>query len=102
MKIKIMHDVYNISKRIRLIDKGYYIVYNTSTHRFEVHNSSQLGSSYCLTLPYLELDERTLKYVHQTKSENIEKILETIENENKLMESACKSKALSLVCEQLN
>ena len=102
MHFKIKGDLYNISKRIKKINKGYYVVFNTITKKFEVHNSFQMGPSYCLTLPYEELDERTLIYVHKTKSENIEKILEEIEKENKLKESAEKSKALSQVCERLN
>ena len=101
MKIKICHDVYNISNRIKLIDRNYYIVYNTSKNKFEVHNSHQLGGSYCLTLPYEIIDERTLNYVHESKSENIEKILKNIEKENKQKESAEKTKALSKVYEQI-
>ena len=101
MKIKLKHDVYNISTRIKSIDKGYYVVFNTITQKFEIHNSYQLGSTYCLTLPYLELDERVLKYVCKTKSENIEKILEQIENNNKQKESDEKTKSLSEVCENL-
>ena len=67
MKIKILNDVYNISKRIKYIDKDYYIVYDTSKHKFEVHNSNQSGGSYCLTLPYKELDERSLKHVRSSQ-----------------------------------
>ena len=29
MKIRITHDVYEIAKRIRYIDKDYYIIYDT-------------------------------------------------------------------------
>ena len=72
MKIKIESDVYNISKRVKYIDKDYYVVYNTSTSKFEIHNLSQLGSTFCLTLPFNELDERTLEYINETKSENFE------------------------------
>ncbi len=102
MKIKLFSDVYNISKRVKNIDRDYYVVYDTSNNKFEIHNSSQIGSSYCLTLPYKNLDERCLKYVYQTKSENIEKILETIDNENKIKESAEKSSALSNAYELIN
>ena len=101
MKIRIKHDVYNIANRIKKIDSGYFIVYNTSKNKFEIHNLKQINGSYCLTLPYQELDERTLKYVNETKSENIERILNKIESENKLNESAEKRKALSKVCEEI-
>ena len=95
MLIKLKYDVYNISQRIKDIDSGYYLVYNTSKLKFEVHNVNQKGGTYCLTLPYKQLDERTLQYVYETKSENIEKIMERIENENKIRESAEKSSTFS-------
>ena len=92
------HDVFNISQRVKEIDEGYYVVLNTSKQKFEIHNSKQIGSSYCLTLPYSQLDERTLTYVYQTMSKNVEQILEKIENENKLKESAEKSSTLNKTC----
>ena len=88
MKLQILHDMFNISKRIRNIDRNYYVVFNISKQKFEVHNSSQIGSSYCLTIPYDKLDERTLKLVLKTKSANIEEILEKIENDNNILENA--------------
>lgn len=97
MKIKICEDVFNISKRIKDIDRDYYVVYNTSKQVFEIHNSSQKGSSYCLTLPYDELDERALKYVLKTQSANIDEILYNLETENNLRESANKSSAFSQI-----
>ena len=95
MKIKIESDVYNIAKRVKYIDKDYYVVFNTLTSKFEIHNKNQRGSSFCLTLPFKELDERTLNYINETKSENIEKIINKIEQENKIRESAEKSSTFS-------
>ena len=95
MLIKLNQDVYNITKRVKEIDKDYYIVYNTSKNKFEVHNSKQIGSAYCLTLPYDCLDERSLNYVYKTRSENIEKIMYEIENLNNSLESAEKTSALT-------
>lgn len=101
MKIVIKNDVYNISKRIKDIDNGYFIVYNTSKNAYEVHCSNQLDTSYCLTVPYKNLDMRTLDYVYQTKSENIDKILDKIESENKIKENAEKNSVLSNLNEAL-
>ena len=88
MKIKINRDVYEIAKRIKYIDKDYFIVYDTSAHVFELHNSSQKDTTYCLTIPYNTLDIRTLIYTYETRSTNIDKIVEKIENDNKLRENA--------------
>ena len=91
MKIKISHDVYEISKRIKNIDKDYFIVYDTVNGKFEVHNSSQQNGSFCVSIPYDSLDERTLVHTLKSRSENIERILEEIDYNNKLKESADKS-----------
>ncbi len=83
--------MYNIANRIKDIDRDYYIVYNTDCARFEVHNSMQIGSTYCCSLPYNALDERTLNYVNDTRSINIENILDNIDRENERVENAEKS-----------
>jgi len=101
MKIKLTKDVYNIAKRIKEIDKDYYIVFNTSKGKFEVHNSMQIGGSYCLTLPYSCLDERTLTFVRKTSSTNIDYVLNEIENDNNRIESAEKTSAFNNVCESI-
>lgn len=95
MKIKITHDVYNISKRIKNIDKDYFLVYDTVRMCFEVHNSSEVGSTLCVTLPYPSLDERALNLVMETSSKNIENIIKKIDYDNALRESADKSRVLS-------
>ena len=99
--IHIENDVYNLTNRIKNIDRDYYVVYNTSKSKFEIHNYSQIGSSYCLTLPYSQLDERALKYVRKTRSANIDMILDEIENDNNLRESANQSSAFSNIVNEI-
>lgn len=101
MKIQIEHDVYEIANRIKDIDRDYYLIYDTSKQKFEVHNKAQLGSSYCLTIPYNELDERTLLYVRKTQSANIEEILHNLENDNNILESANKTSAFSSILDSI-
>lgn len=101
MKIKITSDVFNISQRIKEIDKNYYIIINTNKDCFEIHNSQQINSTYCLTIPFKELDERVLEYVRKTQCENIDDIIEEIEKTNNKLESAKKTSAFSVVCETL-
>ena len=88
MKIKIESDVYEIAKRIKYIDRNYYIVYDTSSRVFELHNSAQRDTTYCLTFPYNTLDIRALIYTYESSSTNIDHIVEKIENDNKLRENA--------------
>lgn len=85
MLVKILRDAFNITKRIRLIDKGYYICFNTVKRRFEVHNKKQ-KHTFCLVVPFNKLDSRLLQYVRKTRKENFDAILKEIENSNKKLE----------------
>lgn len=86
MLINVNTDNYFIAQRIKEIDYNYYIVFNTARKKFEIHNKSQGNNTYCLTVPYSTLDARTLDFVNETKIENIQKLMEKIEKNNKKLE----------------
>ena len=90
--IMIDSDVFDITKRIKDVDKDYYIVFNTKYKKFEVHNSSQNMNSYCLTCPYESLDKRLLDYTLKTRIVNIDKILKEIDENNLKIEKEVESK----------
>ena len=80
--IEIKNDCYFISQRLKEIDKSYQIFYNLKRKVYEVHSSKQEKNSYCFTVPYDELDERTLFYALKTRIENKDKIIKEIEQNN--------------------
>lgn len=87
-------DVYYISERIKAIDDGYFIVRNKRLGRFEVHNEKNRGNSYCLAVPYVELDARTLELVLRTRAERARKEFARLERENALLQRENLSKAV--------
>ena len=102
MKIRIDHDVYNISERIRLIDRDYRIFFDTDKGLFELHNLGQSGSTFCLSIPYPYLDYRVLELTYQTMSKNIDTILAKIDNDNKINESREKTNTLNFLRDVIN
>ncbi len=78
----IENDLYDISSRLMEIDEDYYIVYNLKRGRYEVHHKKQRGGSYCLTVPYDELDARTVELVRKTRRQNMDGLLKEIERHN--------------------
>ena len=79
--------VQDIPQRLKEIDKGYFLVLNRNTGKFEVHHIDNKGSTYCLTNPYDDLDARLLDYVRETKSERAAIIFSEMEKKNaKLVE----------------
>lgn len=92
MLIKIKKDLFNIAQRIKNIENGYTVYFNTKNKKFQIHNKDQLRNSYCATIPYDSLDARAIDYLNQTHTRNSKKIFKAIdENNNKLIEE-CKIK----------
>lgn len=89
MKVKITHDVFNIVKRLKAINKNYFIMFNTKTNKYEIHNL-KYKNTLCLVLPYNALDNRAITYV--LKSERVEEQLELIEKTNLKIEKSNKEK----------
>lgn len=95
----ILSDVYNIAKRLKEIDRNYFVVYNTSKKKYEVHNSRQIGDSYCLTVPFDCLDARTIFLVQQSRIKNISEIVEKMDFENEVLQKINNKAALDdLMC----
>ncbi len=49
-----------IPERLREMDPNYFLVFNTKTQKYEVHNLAHKGNTYGVTIYYEELDYRTL------------------------------------------
>lgn len=86
MNIQIHSDVFDINKRIKEIDESYYLVFNAKRQVFELHSSDQPFSSYCLTLPQENLDERVLILARKTLRQNQDKLIEEMEKQNQKIE----------------
>ena len=83
MKILLESDVFDIVNRIKEIDEGYFILYDLDKAKFELHNLNQPFNTYCLTIPYNEIDEKIIKLIWLTSIINIDNIIDEIDNNNK-------------------
>lgn len=72
MKINIENDLYHIATRLKEIDQGYFVMYDTKTKKYEVHHKDNIGSTYCVGVPYDELDARTITLVQSTRRERFD------------------------------
>lgn len=80
-------NVFRIPERIREIDSRYRVVRNVMDDRFELHHIGQYektGNSFCLVIPYSELDARAVEFVHRTaiRNRNLQRELRKMEEEN--------------------
>ena len=82
---EIKSDVFEIAKRIKSIDKNYFVVLNKTKNRFEVHYKRN-KNTYELTIPYKTLDARAVEFVRKTMVQNKQKIFDEIEKSNEKLE----------------
>lgn len=84
-KISIYSDTFDIVRRLKEIDQGYFVVYNATLGRYEIHHSGQYLDTFCLTVDG-ELDCRVITKVLKTRKQNIDKLLKDIERQNSALE----------------
>lgn len=100
MKIEIESDVFDIIKRIKDIDKNYYIMYNLDNCKYELHYRG-LPNTYCFTCPFDNLDKRFIDLVYKTNIQYIDNIVEDIDNNNVKLEQEYNNKVNSQTNYQL-
>lgn len=72
-------DLFDIARRLKEIDAGYFILRREG--RFEVHNRGD-EPTYCLAVPWSELDARTVELVRKTRAERAAELFAELERDN--------------------
>lgn len=85
-QIVIESDVLDICGRLKEIDQSYYIVFNLSRKKFEVHSSSQNGGTFAFCIPFDCLDDRTIDLARKTSIYRKDEIIKEIDNENQKLQ----------------
>ena len=101
MTIKIENDPLFIAQRLKEIDSSYYIIFNTEKKQFEVHSTEQLGTSFCFSVKFPSLDERTIDYALRTRCEKADAIIKALDEENEKIELRLARTALEKIQEGL-
>lgn len=79
---EIYSDCLDIVKRLKEIDKDYFVMYNLERKTFELHNHAQERDTFCLTLPFDSLDERAITLTKKTLSVKRDELFKEMEEEN--------------------
>lgn len=82
MLIKINNDLYDISSRIKEIDKRYCIMFDTQKQAYTLYSDNK----YQLTFPYPYLDTRALDYAFETRLENLDTLIAKVDKHNEEMQ----------------
>jgi hypothetical protein len=87
MKIEIFTNVYFIPERLKEIDPNYFVLRDLERDAFEIHNSGQRDNTYCLTLPFSELDARALELIRKTQTKNMARLIAEMDLENEKLQN---------------
>lgn len=100
-QIALTSDVFSICERLKEIDQSYHVIFNVERNKFEVHSNLQRGNSYCFTIPYNTLDDRTIEFARKTRVSRMDKIIEEIDYQNKMLERQMQRQAVERLKEVL-
>jgi hypothetical protein len=56
---------HDIPEQIYDYDNSLFIVYNKVKDKYELHSLEQTGDSYCMTIPFKQLDVRFVRFMWQ-------------------------------------
>lgn len=84
-KIRIEHDLFDIAKRLKEIDSGYFVLCDTESLRYELHNN-RCYPSLQLIFPYKNLDERAVNHTLFTRIERKEQLILEMDKNNERLE----------------
>lgn len=92
-QIVLSSDPLFIKERLREIDDSYYIVYNLCRGMYEVHSSEQ-NDSFCFSIPFDTLDERTLELARKTRVARRDQLIAEMDRENELLQERLRKEAV--------
>lgn len=75
---RIQNDLFDIADRLKEVDERYELYFNKKLRRFEIYANGALQ----LAVPFDRLDERTVVLARKTRLEYLEKLVESIEENN--------------------
>lgn len=84
---EIKSDVLGVIDRIKGLNNGYRVYYNTKNQKFVLYliKNNQSPKEYCLTFPFDSIDERMVEYTLKSEVQNRKAVLEEIERSNSLL-----------------
>ena len=100
--IVIENDVFDIAKRIKEIDNRYFIVYDSKSKKFQLHQNNGGQDSYVLTFPFAYLDARAITYTQKTRVSRLDQIVKEINKNNSDIEYRETKKARNEISAQLD
>lgn len=89
----ITNDFYNISNRLKFIDRAYNVFFNTKNKNFEVYEIKNDLKIFLFTIGK-KLDCKAIRKAHETSYRNFKQLFKNIENTNLKIENSNRNNLL--------
>lgn len=99
---RIDDDLFGVSRRIKRIDDGYFLLRNKKTGKIEVHNEKNVGGTLSLVSPFETLDIRLVHLLYKTRVEHSDDLIREIDETNERIEKKRNAEVLDNAKERLN
>ncbi|MBQ8954913.1 MAG: hypothetical protein IJ048_12450 [Clostridia bacterium] len=99
-RIPVTSHVTDIPARLKAIAPGYFVMLNTRTQRFEIHDSAQPGGTLACALPFDALDARALAYARQYHVSRLMETARAVEAHNERLEREAQARLLDRAAEK--
>lgn len=81
-RVPVLTHALDIPARLKEISRDFFVMFNTVTQKYEVHDASQPYSTLACILPFDELDYRSIQYVREFFHKNVTDMAKEIEEYN--------------------
>lgn len=94
-RIPVTKHVCDIPDRLKQIDRHYFVMFNTRSQRFELHDARQRGSTLACVLPFDELDARALVYARKYHVSRLSQTVREVDDFNDRLEREARRRFLN-------
>ena len=93
-RVPVVSHVTDIPARLKQLAPGYFVMLNTKTQRFEIHDGRQPGGTLACVLPFEGLDGRALEYARRYHVSRLEETARAVDAFNERLEREAQARLL--------
>ena len=82
----VVSHVCDIPARLKRVSPGFFVMLNTRTQRYEIHDAAQRPSTLACSLPFDALDARAVEYARRYHVARLEETAREVEAHNERLE----------------
>ena len=87
-RIPVTSHVLDIPARLKAINPNWFVMLNTRTQRFEIHDAAQPEGTLCCALPFDALDARAVEYARRYHVSRLRETAREIDEYNERLAEA--------------